>query len=235
MNNASFDLTKKLSIILCCFNEEASIQKIITTLLSVAFPIPFELIVVDDASTDNTYSLLLEYKKEISHLIQHPFNKGKGAAIKTGLSMVTGDYVVIQDADLEYHPCDLLVLLPALLENKADAVYGSRFLNQKTPFNTYKIANSVLTFMTNLLTGLRLTDMETCYKMIKTSFIQKMELKENRFGIEPEITMKLFKLRAKILEYPILYSPRTVKEGKKIKAKDGFRAIYCLLKYRFFN
>lgn len=230
-----FGFNKKLSIILCCFNEEASIRKVITSLISVSFPIPFELIVVDDASTDKTYSILLEYKKEISYLIKHPFNKGKGAAIKTGISVVTGDYVVIQDADLEYNPCDLLVLLPSLLEDKADAVYGSRFLNQTIPFSPYKVANIILTFITNFLTGLSLTDMETCYKMIKTSFIRKMELKENRFGIEPEITLKLFKLKAKILEYPISYKPRSVKEGKKIKAKDGFRAIYCLLKYRFFN
>jgi len=231
----SCDLTKKLSIILCCFNEEASIEKLINTLLSVSFPISFELIVVDDASTDKTYSILLQYEKKMSYLIKHPFNKGKGAAIKTGLSVVTGDYVVIQDADLEYNPLDLLLLLPALLQDKADAVYGSRFLSQKIPFSQYKIANVVLTFITNLLTGLRLTDMETCYKMVKTSFIRKMELKENRFGIEPEITIKLFKLKAKILEYPISYTPRTVKEGKKIKVKDGFRAIYCLLRYRFFN
>ena len=226
---------RKLSIIVICFNEEKYIQKVIERILSISFPIKIELIVIDDASTDSTYPLLLEYKNKIDILIRHPYNQGKGSAVKTGFAEASGDFIIIQDADLEYNPFDILYLLPYLMHDQADAVYGSRFINYKHKWNKYRAANFLLTSITNFLTGLKLTDMETCYKIVKSSFIKKIILKEKRFGIEPELTMKLFLIKARIAEHAISYTPRSIKEGKKIKLKDGFNAIYCLIRYRFFS
>ncbi len=193
-----------------------------------------EIIIVDDKSTDSTHEILKsQVSPLVSKIIYHEKNAGKGAALRTGFAAATGDIVIIQDADLEYDPSEYIKVIEPILNGEADVCYGSRFLNNKAKgYLANRIANKFLTRLSNLFTGLKLTDMETCYKAFKREIIQSININENRFGFEPEITSKIAKLNLKVAEVPISYSPRLKEQGKKIGFKDGLRAIYCILKYR---
>ena len=200
-----------------------------------------EIIVVNDKSTDNSNIEIERYITEFSdkniRLINHEVNKGKGGALQTGINYATGDYVIIQDADLELDPTDYIKLIEPILNQECDIVYGSRFLNQKKQgLSLSNLANNFLTWLSNFIFQIQITDMETCYKLVPTAIFQSLTLKEQRFGFEPEITAKLAKIKSlKWKEVPITYIPRTNMEGKKIGWKDGFRAIYCILKYGLFK
>jgi glycosyltransferase involved in cell wall biosynthesis len=232
---------KKLSIIIPAYNEGPTIHFILEKIDSVILlgNLEKEIIVVDDCSSDQTVDRLNDYKKkhpdQTIQLIQHPKNQGKGAALHTGIKQATGDILVIQDADLEYDPNEFNILLKPILDGFADVVYGSRFIGGKPHrilFFWHSIGNKILTFLSNALTNLNLTDMETCYKMFRTNVIQSIDLQEKRFGFEPEVTAKIAKIKGvRIYEVGISYFGRTFEEGKKIGWKDGFRAIYCILKY----
>lgn len=227
--------SKKLSIIIPVYNEKNFIFELLQKVNSVDLgDIKKEIIVIDDYSTDGTREILSKKcNKLIDKLLFNDHNLGKGATLKKGFSHASGDIIIIQDADLEYDPSDYGKLVMPIFNNEADVVYGSRFLN-KNQFNGYKqnqFANKLLTRLSNLFTGFKITDMETCYKAFKTSIIKSISIKENRFGFEPEITAKLSKLNIKLIEVPISYYPRTKSEGKKINIKDGFRALYCIIKY----
>ncbi|MEO6520922.1 MAG: glycosyltransferase family 2 protein [Mucilaginibacter sp.] len=235
---------EKLSIIIPTYNESATITLILKRILDAELPagINKEIIVVDDCSKDNTIQLVQTFASEYNFkikLIQQTVNQGKGAAIRRGFSQATGDYCIVQDADLEYDPDEYQNLIKPVLKANADVVYGSRFMGDKPHrilFFWHSIGNAVLTFLSNMFTNLNLTDMETCYKLIRTSILQNIELKENRFGFEPEITAKIARIpNIKIYEVGISYYGRTYAEGKKINWKDGFRAIWCILKYNVFK
>ena len=225
---------KILSIIIPCYNEENNIKQIIEKVLDSPVENK-EIIIVDDCSTDKTRTVLEnEIKPLVSQIIYHEKNSGKGAALRTGFKHATGDAVIIQDADLEYNPGEYVRVVEPIFNDEADIVYGSRFLTNKSVggYRLNYIANKVLTFVSNLFTGLKLTDMETCYKVFKREIIQSIDIKEKRFGFEPEITAKISKGNYRINEVPISYRPRTKEEGKKIGLKDGIRALYCIVKYR---
>jgi glycosyltransferase involved in cell wall biosynthesis len=236
---------KKLSIIIPAYNEARTIHMILNRVDEVVLinGIEKELILVNDCSTDNTEEVLLEYRNLHPHMniqyVKHEVNQGKGAAIHTGIKKATGEYLVIQDADLEYDPEELNKLLKPVIRGSADVVFGSRFLGgnpHRILFYWHSIGNKMLTRLSNILTNLNLTDMETCYKLCKTPIIQNISLKEKRFGFEPEITAKLARIpEIRIYEVGISYYGRTYQEGKKIGWKDGFRAIYCILKYNLFS
>jgi glycosyltransferase involved in cell wall biosynthesis len=242
-----YDMEKfrKLSIVVPAYNEGKTIQITLDRLLDVQLlnGIGKEIILVNDCSTDNTEAVLLQYIEghpdSDIHYAKHPVNMGKGAAIRTGIAKASGEYVIIQDADLEYDPEEYNILLRPVLRGEADVVYGSRFLggnSHRILFFWHSIGNKFLTTLSNMLTNLNLTDMETGYKMCRTSVLQKIQLKENRFGFEPEITAKIARIPdIRIYEVGISYYGRTYKEGKKINWKDGFRAIYCILKYNLFS
>ena len=222
-----------LSIVVPCYNEKDNIKKIVKKILNSPVKNK-EIIIVDDCSSDGTRDIL---EKEIKHfvnkIVYKELNNGKGATLKEGFKHVTGDFVIIQDADMEYEPNDYVTVLEPLVNGECDVCYGSRFLNTKAKGNLANIlANKFLTFLSNIFTGLHLTDMETCYKCFKREIIQSIDIEEKRFGFEPEITAKLAKKKVIIKEIPISYYPRTNMEGKKIGFKDGIRAIYCILKYR---
>lgn len=224
----------KLSIIIPVYNEEKFIQDIIERVKnSNTGKIKKEIIIVDDCSSDNTRKILKKkINKKVDKIIYHEHNQGKGAALRTGIKEATGDVVIIQDADFEYDPNDYLKVVTPIFENKAEVVYGSRFLNKK--FKGYKkniIANKFLTFLSNLFSHQKITDMETCYKAFKREVIQSITIEENRFGFEPEITAKIANKKIKIHEVEITYNPRSHEDGKKINYKDGLRAIYCIIKY----
>jgi glycosyltransferase involved in cell wall biosynthesis len=232
---------KKLSIIIPAFNEGRTIHLILDKIKKVELVnnISKEIIIVNDYSTDNTEETIKKYIAENQSLdiryLAHDKNKGKGAALHTGINFATGDYTIIQDADLEYDPQEYNVLLNPFINGFADVVYGSRFIGGKPHrilFFWHTIGNKFLTFLSNMFTNLNLTDMETCYKMFDTKTLQSLNLKENRFGFEPEITAKIAKIpNIRIYEVGISYYGRTYEEGKKIGWKDGFRAIYCIVKY----
>lgn len=236
---------KKLSIIIPAYNEAATIHMILDRILEVELisGIQKELIIVNDCSTDETENTILSYSSNNPLLniryIKHDVNKGKGAAIHTGIGEASGDYLLIQDADLEYDPQEYNLLIKPILRGFADVVYGSRFLGgnpHRILFFWHSIGNRFLTRLSNMFTNLNLTDMETCYKLFKTSIIQQVKLKEKRFGFEPEITAKISRIpKIRIYEVGISYYGRTYEEGKKINWKDGFRAIYCILKYNIFS
>ncbi|MDK2871843.1 MAG: hypothetical protein PWQ16_1195 [bacterium] len=228
----------KLSIVIPVYNERDTIEKVIEKVKSVEIPLEKEIIIVDDCSKDGTRDILMKYASDPSiKIVFHRVNQGKGAALRTGFKEVTGDFVIIQDADLEYNPEDYPKLLKPLLEGRADVVYGSRFLPTGerivTSFVHY-YANKFLTFLANLFCNLSLTDMETCYKVFRSELLKRFELQEDRFGIEPELTVKFSKLRCRFYEVGIPYIGRSYEEGKKIGWKDGFRAIWCIVKYKLF-
>ncbi|MBN1569907.1 MAG: glycosyltransferase family 2 protein [Acidobacteria bacterium] len=226
----------KLSVVIPVYNEKNTILELLKRVRAV--DLPKEIIMVDDYSTDGTREILkaLPPSDDLNMIFQ-PKNMGKGAALRTGFAGVTGDIVVIQDADLEYDPAEYANLIQPILANKADVVYGSRFLGgpHRVLLFWHSVGNHLLTTMSNMLTDLNLTDMETCYKVFRADLLKEITLRENRFGFEPEFTAKISKTRCRIYEVPISYSGRDYSEGKKIGWKDGIAAIYFILKYRFFN
>ena len=228
----------KLSVVIPCYNERGTIAEIIQAVKESGFS-PIEIIVVDDFSTDGSRELLRnELINEVSQVILHEKNMGKGAALRTGFKAATGDLVIVQDADLEYDPRDFLKIATPILEGRADVVYGSRFAggeSHRVLYYWHSLGNAFLTWVSNMFTNLNLSDMETCYKMFRREIIQSIDLKENRFGFEPEVTAKLARKGVRIYEVGISYSGRTYAEGKKISWKDGFRAIYAILKYNLWS
>lgn len=229
-----------LSVVIPCYNEKETIEAVLDAVRGCGVK-HTEIIVVDDCSSDGTRDLLQgKLRGKIDRLLFHKVNQGKGAALAKGFQAATGDVVVIQDADLEYDPKDFVRLLEPFIKGRADAdvVYGSRYARgEKYMIKRFyhTAGNKFLTLMSNLFTDLGLTDMETCYKMFRREVIQSITIEEKRFGFEPEITAKIAKKRCRIYEMPISYYPRSYNEGKKIGVKDGFRAIYCILKYNLFS
>ncbi|MFH1692108.1 MAG: glycosyltransferase family 2 protein [Candidatus Omnitrophota bacterium] len=222
----------KLSIIMPIYNEEATLKHIIEKILSV--DIDKELIIVNDGSIDRSSQILDTIKNDSIKIIKHSHNQGKGSAIKTGLSCVTGDIVVIQDADLEYDPADYIRLVEPIVAGEAKVVYGSRFLIKGNSISkSYYAANRFLTFLTNLLHGSRLTDMETCYKVFCTDILKGLDLDSDGFEIEPELTIKALKKGYKIREVPIFYQARSYREGKKITWKDAIKTLLTIFRYKF--
>ena len=222
-----------LSVVMPVYNEESTVEEIIRRVLAVTMRI--ELIVVDDESNDGTPEILDRLQKELGFvLLRQPRNGGKGAALRRGFAAVTGDMMIIQDADLEYSPEEYPLLTPLITSGRADVVFGSRFLGTHRVFLlTHYVGNRMITFLTNVLYNTMLTDMETCYKLMRVDVLRSMELKSNGFGIEPEITAKVFKRGYKVYEVPISYDGRGYEEGKKITWRDGVVALWVLLKYRF--
>ena len=222
-----------ISVVMPVFNEEETIEEIVSRVL--ASPLKIELIAVDDGSTDGSRGILKRLSEQHGFtLMLQEENQGKGAAVRRGFKETTGDIVIIQDADLEYSPEEYPDLIDLILEGKADAVYGSRFLGRHRAFlYLHYLGNRFLTFITNVLYNTILTDMETCFKAIRGDIVRGLKLREKRFGIEPEITAKLFKKGCRVYEVPITYQGRGYEEGKKISWRDGLRAVWVLFKYRF--
>ncbi len=224
----------KLSVIIPVYNERATLRQVVERVLAV--PLELEVICVDDGSQDGSREILDELQSQYPQVgvFLQPQNMGKGAALRRGIHEATGEFVVIQDADLEYDPADYPLLLEPLIQGKADVVYGSRFLGaapHRVLYFWHSVGNRLLTLLSNCLTNINLTDMETCYKVFRRDVIQAIPIEEDRFGFEPEITVKVAKRRLRIYEVGISYWGRTYEEGKKIGWKDGVRAVWCLLKY----
>lgn len=230
-------MVEKLSIIVPVFNEGATVAQMLGRLRGIHFPVECEIIVVDDASTDNSAQVLRSLAKPIGFkLVQHVTNGGKGAAVRTGLSHVTGEVVVVQDADLELDPSDLPALLAPILAGEADACYGSRFLTRVSLSMRLRPAywaNAMLNGLSNVLNGLRITDFNTCYKMMRTRTMRQLDLSENGFAMEAEITGKLARLGQRIVERPISYTPRSKEDGKKIRPRDVLTYLTAMFQYRF--
>ena len=227
-----------LSVVIPVYNEAATIARVIERVRKAPIELPMELVVVDDASSDGTRAILEQLAAEGPsdlRLLTHPVNRGKGAAVRTGLASVRGEIVLIQDADLEYDPRDYPLLLEPILEGQADVVYGNRFHGgpHRVLYFGHYVANRALTLISNLVTGLNLSDMEVGYKVFRTEVVRRLELRSERFGIEPELTVKLARLGCRIYEVPIRYYGRTYEEGKKITWRDGVAALWFILRYRF--
>ncbi len=237
-------MEKKLSIIVPAYNEENTILEILDILCKITLPnnLNKEIVIVDDCSKDNTLNIIKSFIQNHGEMDIQLFsfekNQGKGAALKKGIQLATGDFIIIQDADLEYDPNEYSLLLKPILENRADVVYGSRFMGgnpHRILFFWHTIGNKFLTFLSNMFTNLNLTDMETCYKLFKADILKGLTLKENRFGFEPEVTAKISRVKKiRIYEVGISYYGRTYEEGKKINWKDGLWALWCILKYNLF-
>jgi glycosyltransferase involved in cell wall biosynthesis len=230
----------KLSVVIPVYNEERWISEVVRRVQVV--PIPKEIVIVEDCSTDNTRAILKQLESDEIRVFYQPHNQGKGAALRRGFQEATGNVVVVQDADLEYDPSEYPRLLQPILEDRADVVYGSRFIGEthRVLYFWHYVANKMLTMLSNMFTNLNLTDMETCYKIFRREVLTDINLKSDRFGFEPEITAKIARKRPgqpswRIYEIPISYSGRTYEEGKKIGLKDAFNAFYCILRYRFFD
>lgn len=229
-----------ISVVIPVYNEAQTICSIIDRVEAVSLPFRMEIIVIDDCSSDGTREILKNLgnnRKANFNVIYHERNKGKGAALKSGFAMVTGDIIIIQDADLEYDPFEYPKLIQPILDGKAEVVYGSRFIGSephRVLYFWHSVGNKFLTLVSNMLSNLNLTDMETCYKAFKKEVLSQIEIEEKRFGFEPEITAKVAKSRCRIYEVGISYSGRSYKEGKKINWKDGIRALWCIIKYNLF-
>jgi glycosyltransferase involved in cell wall biosynthesis len=224
----------KLSVVMPVYNERATLREVVGKVLAV--PLEIELICVDDGSRDGSREILADLQSEHPQIrvVLQPYNIGKGAALRRGIQEATGDFVIIQDADLEYDPAEYPVIIDPLVQGKADVVFGSRFLGgapHRVLYFWHSVGNRVLTLLSNCLTNVNLSDMETCYKVFRRELIQSIPIEENRFGFEPEITVKVARRNLRIYEVGISYCGRTYEEGKKIGWKDGVRALYCLLKY----
>lgn len=228
---------KKLSIVMPVYNEKDTIQKIIPRVLNVDVGLEKELVIVDDFSQDGTRDILAKLNDPRIKVHFHPKNMGKGSALQTGFAKASGEIVLVQDADLEYDPNEYPNLLQPVLDGRANVVYGSRFLSgpHRVLFFWHYLGNKMLTTFSNMLSNLNLTDMETCYKVFKKSVLDKIKLKSKRFGFEPEVTIKIAKMKVRIYEVPISYSGRDYSEGKKIGWKDGFAAIFHIIRYKFFK
>jgi glycosyltransferase involved in cell wall biosynthesis len=225
----------KLSVVIPVYNEIGTIKEILNRVQSV--PQDKEIIVVDDRSTDGTTEWLSQISDDNMTVLFHPVNRGKGAALRTGFERVTGDIVIVQDADLEYDPAEYGRLIQPILDGRADVVYGSRFTGgpQRVLLFWHYVGNKFLTLVSNMLTNVNLSDMETCYKVFRAHLLEKITIKSNRFGFEPEITAKFARLKCRIYEVPISYSGRNYEEGKKITWRDGFAALFHIIRFRFFQ
>ena len=227
----------KLSVVIPVYNEERWIEEVLRRVQAVE--IPKEIIIVEDCSKDNTREILKRITADNVKIFYQEYNQGKGAALRRGFKEATGDVIIVQDADLEYNPAEYPKLLQPIMENKADVVFGSRFIGEshRVLYYWHSVANKMLTTLSNMFTNLNLTDMETCYKVFRREVLEGITLKSNRFGFEPEITAKIAKHRPKwrVYEIPISYSGRTYEEGKKIGLKDAFSALWCIIRFKFFN